>query len=233
MTESKFHQIRLTQPAYTSGRTVEWCFIAPLDEAFKISFKISAGKDVNSVIRDLQQDENVRTAYTYHKNKDGELDGSFEEFFDDGTIKQSGEYKNGKLDGTVKKWYTNGQLRRMETYKDGVLDGPYESYYTSGQLQQRGTIKDRKHVGDYEVWRGNGTLEAKGQFGNDGSRTGLWYDTLPPGLAWKFYKDDIVIADSYEEDRLKEKVIEIFSTDFPDTISIKPHDQRFPASPQP
>jgi antitoxin component YwqK of YwqJK toxin-antitoxin module len=53
--------------------------------------------------------------------KDGELDGLFTRWFDNGKKWIEGTFKDGKEDGLSTEWYENGQKREEEIFKDGKL----------------------------------------------------------------------------------------------------------------
>ena len=50
-------------------------------------------------------------------------DGEYQEWYENGKMKELGNYKSGKQDGLWKSWYKNGKLQEMGTYKDGYKDG--------------------------------------------------------------------------------------------------------------
>mgnify|MGYP001243860537 CR=1 FL=1 len=54
-------------------------------------------------------------------NKDGELDGPYKKYHENGQLEEEGTFKDGKGDGTFKFYDVNGQLRFKETLKDGEL----------------------------------------------------------------------------------------------------------------
>jgi hypothetical protein len=57
--------------------------------------------------------------------------------------------KDGEWDGPYESFYENGQLRRKLIYKDGEVDGPYEEYDRDGQLEEKGTFKDNEKCGEW------------------------------------------------------------------------------------
>ena len=57
--------------------------------------------------------------------------------------------KDGERDGPFETYYENGQLRMKGTMKDGEWDGPGESYHDNGQLKEKGTLKDNEKCGEW------------------------------------------------------------------------------------
>ena len=53
--------------------------------------------------------------------KNGEFDGLYTEWHENGQMASRGTYKNGKEDGLRTRWYENGQKVYERTYKDGEL----------------------------------------------------------------------------------------------------------------
>ena len=82
------------------------------------------------------------------------------EYYDDGTIKYAYSVdENGNKQGPYETYHENGQLWEKCTCKNGKYDGPYESYHENGQLWEKCTYKDGEYDGLYEEYRRNGQLE--------------------------------------------------------------------------
>ena len=63
------------------------------------------------------------------------VDGTFEEFYEDGQLKENSIYKAGKADGPFESYYENGQLESKGSWEDGIiLDSEY--YYENGKLME-------------------------------------------------------------------------------------------------
>ena len=112
--------------------------------------------------------------------KNGELTGSFTEYYENGLKLSEGSYVNGKKNG---KWYTyNDSGRRwiQETYKDGKLDGEYVEWYSNtGQEKIKGNYVNNKRVGKWNTYYTNGQKESEGSYSNnqkDGKWT-TWYNS--------------------------------------------------------
>jgi len=57
--------------------------------------------------------------FVFATTKDGEYDGLYTYWYENGQKKKEGTYKDGKLDGLWTEWYENGQKESEETYKNG------------------------------------------------------------------------------------------------------------------
>jgi hypothetical protein len=121
--------------------------------------------------------------------KDGERDGPYEEYYENGQLTEKGTYKDGERDGPFEWYHENGQLMSRGTFSNGETDGPYENYHGNGQLSSKGTRKDGKLDGPFESYHENGQLVWKGTY-NMGEECGEWieegetvtYPPCPPGL---------------------------------------------------
>jgi|LauGreDrversion4_2_1035121.scaffolds.fasta_scaffold09584_5 antitoxin component YwqK of YwqJK toxin-antitoxin module len=54
---------------------------------------------------------------------DGKLHGSFIEYNEDNSIKQTGFYENGRKQGRFTSYYENGRICACIEYKDDLLNG--------------------------------------------------------------------------------------------------------------
>ena len=79
--------------------------------------------------------------------KDGEPDGLFIYWYENGRKRSEETYKDGKEDGLWTSWYENGQKSEEGTYKDGKEDGLWTSWYENGQKRGEWTYKDGKKEG--------------------------------------------------------------------------------------
>lgn len=87
--------------------------------------------------------------------------------------------KNLPLNGTYEEWYENGQMRVRENYIDGKLDGAFERWHPNGKLKERVLFKNGEKEGLREGWHKNGQLWYRENYKN-GKLEGVseeWYDT--------------------------------------------------------
>jgi len=57
-------------------------------------------------------------------------------------------YKNGEMDGMYKEFYNNGELQRSINYKNGVMDGPMKYYNEEGGVTLEYSFKNGEKVGE-------------------------------------------------------------------------------------
>lgn len=71
-----------------------------------------------------------------HYAADGSLDGSYERFYANGQLAQSGYFYQGQRHGVWREYYATGQLSEEMHYHKGELNGPARSYAPGGKLTQ-------------------------------------------------------------------------------------------------
>ena len=69
----------------------------------------------------------------------GLMNGRYQEWYDDGTIKYSGYYREGQPDEEWSEWYPNGQKSDEITYKNGQRHGVWTEWYDTGETLYEGT----------------------------------------------------------------------------------------------
>ena len=58
-------------------------------------------------------------------------------------------WKDGEFDGPFEEYHENGQLMMIGTYKDRELNGPFERYGRNGELLDRGTLREGEECGEW------------------------------------------------------------------------------------
>jgi len=138
------------------------------------------------------------------KDKDGQKEGVWKEFYSDRTVKTEGTFRNDQRDGYWKEYSERGELLQTTKYVDGVYVedaeelsdlNVKESYYEKGKgegkLKFRGTYREGKKQGTHiwfnedgsidstKVYR-NGFLIAEGKLDISGMRMGFWKEYYYP-----------------------------------------------------
>jgi len=89
----------------------------------------------------------------YGKNKDGEKDGKYKEFYENGQLKYENNYKDGKLEGEFKRFREDGTLQYLQKYSNGKLEGEQIFFYKGIKLKF--FRKNGKMIGEYTVYDKN------------------------------------------------------------------------------
>ena len=107
---------------------------------------------------------------------DGELEGLWEFFDEDGNLIRTGTFRNGEEvnpPDISESFWPNGQLRSRGTYIDEKRDGLWEEFFENGQLESRQTFRDGELNGLFEYCNRNGQIESGGN-SKDGQLDGVW-----------------------------------------------------------
>lgn len=104
---------------------------------------------------------NKSAEYTY---KDGQKEGLCTIWYENGNKKNEYTLKDGKLEGKWTKWFENGYKYVEYTYKAGKKDGFWTSWYANGKKEEEGYYKDDKKDGKYTLWYENGNIKAEGSY---------------------------------------------------------------------
>lgn len=118
----------------------------------------------------------------------GEKSGTVKTYFDNGQLREEGQFDNGNLDGyrkiyhpdgyleviehyrqgefhgTYQKFYSDGQVSVAGEYIDGVMKGVWKTFYPSGQLKDEVMMSDNEENGPFTEYYENGQLKAEGTY---------------------------------------------------------------------
>ncbi len=101
------------------------------------------------------------------------LNGVYEAFFSDSTLKTRGLYQNNVPNGQWEYFYENGLPKMRGTVENGVNQGNWEYFYENGKPQMGGPIFNNLRQGNWKFYFENGKLKSEGPFEN-GQQTGIW-----------------------------------------------------------
>jgi antitoxin component YwqK of YwqJK toxin-antitoxin module len=113
-------------------------------------------------------------------NKDGEFDGLWTKYNQQGSIIQQKDYIDGKLDGVAKFYTADGVINQISEYKDGQLDGVNETFKVDEKsgtkfLSRQDQYKDGNRHGETKFFNKMGKLVSKMLF-EDGIQQGKALD---------------------------------------------------------
>jgi len=146
----------------------------------------------------------------YGKNREGE----WKMYYENGRVKELGEYKNGKHESHWKTFFEDGTLKGEIEYTDDF--GRYTEYYHSGKVLGEGPKTGNKNVGLWRYFAGDGTLLSEGEF-VDGKKNGPWTNYYPSGKPaskgnylgdepsgkWEYFFEDGTVSSVGEFDKGK------------------------------
>ena len=86
----------------------------------------------------------------------------------------NGKFKNGEEDGEWVTYWNNGNLYNKGEYKYGKREEEWVGYFNNGQLKYKGEYKNHKRVGEWVEYWSNGHLWRKGEYNKNGIKVGEW-----------------------------------------------------------
>ena len=108
--------------------------------------------------------------------------GLYTDYFDNGKIKERGNYKKGQKDGLWETWFDNGQKEDSAFYKKDALTGKRIMWHPNGQLQLEsywGKPDDR--IGKWTRYYANGQIESITNFNDKGELHGKHFQYFENG----------------------------------------------------
>lgn len=102
-------------------------------DQFIATYKVVDGVEVKTNEKELYENGKTRMEGAI---KNGEREGAWKVYFDDGTLWSEGSYIEGKRSGEAKNYYPNGKLRYEGFFKGDKKTGHWKFYNESGQLEQ-------------------------------------------------------------------------------------------------
>ncbi|MEM2144090.1 MAG: hypothetical protein QW279_01920, partial [Candidatus Jordarchaeaceae archaeon] len=93
--------------------------------------------------------------------------GKWEEYYTDGSLKSTGEYKNGKKEGEWKYFFRNGNIEQIGKYLQGLPHGKWIWYYENAAVLREEIFVKGKREGEFFEFSEKGDTILKGYFIND------------------------------------------------------------------
>ena len=84
------------------------------------------------------------------------LNGSYNEYYLNKSLKEQGQFKKGLKDGIWRRWNEQGSLTEIYTWKLGLRSGKYELFDEQGKLRQSGSYDHDQlivHKDSSSFWR--------------------------------------------------------------------------------
>ena len=114
----------------------------------------------------IGEDKQAYSGFIVVNYLDGELNGAYTRFYEDGKKRVETKYLKDKLEGEYKEYYENGKPKLISNYKDDQLNGKYLSYYEDGKLESSCYYKENELNGECIKYYTNGKVKEKSLFKN-------------------------------------------------------------------
>jgi antitoxin component YwqK of YwqJK toxin-antitoxin module len=120
---------------------------------------------------------------------DGKPDGSFEYFYPDGKVAQTGSYNNGDIEGESIIYFPGGNTFGKQFFVAGNKNGRQQYFFPEGKLSFVVNYTKGLKEGKYESYYKDGTIQESAAYVTD-SLDGVYRYYYPSGKLWteKFYK---------------------------------------------
>lgn len=132
----------------------------------------------------------VKEQYYVKDSLNPSLQGLYESFFSDGSIKTRGYYKNNTPDSLWMYFYENGGIKASGNLRNGSKFGLWQFFYENGNINMKGHIYSDKKEGTWTYYYENGQLKIEGEYHRD-KKSGLWK---------YYYEDGTLKADAFYEE---------------------------------
>jgi len=107
--------------------------------------------------------------------KNGELNGQFMSWYEDGKLKQKGFMRAGHMVGRWTRWHANGKIQDRINWVNGKPQGKFRSYHPNGKTAILGEFKLGLKDGLWTEFDEQGRVQSKGRFLCDG-KIGDWIE---------------------------------------------------------
>lgn len=151
---SEYHQDVISRNTSATTKMVEWT----RDKLAEIhNFHHEGYHPNNEKVRFFYHDNSWHINAIGDLNGAGQPVGLFKFFYESGALSSTGNFnKNGEREGRWISFHENGDTARVVYYQAGVLDGPNREYHSNGNLSVRATYKTDKPHGRAEIFDRHG-----------------------------------------------------------------------------
>lgn len=139
------------------------------------------------VWREYSEEGEIERSYLYKNGiivgegiitEQGERDGAWIEYYDDGLLKGQGKYDRDIKVGPWKYYHRNGEIEQTGSYNEnGNLSGDWQWFYDSGTLQRKENFKNGMAEGTMIEYDELGKVIIEGTYYR-GMEDGFWYYEL-------------------------------------------------------
>lgn len=154
---------------------------------------------------------------TYEVNKEGQKDGKYIAYFENGTVRETAQYtkgvltgprtifhptgkpeteelrnQEGALDGAFRVYYPQGGVMLEKTYTNDKITGILKAYYPSGKIKEEVSMVENEENGPFTEYYMNGAIHWKGTYRNGDNEYGLLHEYDSLGGTIKVMKCDTI-----------------------------------------
>ncbi len=168
------------------------------------NIKTNANRIALEGMNNYYKDKSSDSYNDYHENgklkeegyyENGERNGHFKFYYANGKLEEEGTYKDNRAVGLYKWYDLKGKLLEERNYENGISNGLCKEYYASGKIKKKYYYKDAKITGLFLVFRANGVLRSRENYKDD-KKDGTFETFHPNGKIKSVnkYKNDVKIS---------------------------------------
>ena len=114
----------------------------------------------------------ISEIYNY-TTEDSLLNGSYESFYLNGSLKSFGWFDQNKPDSLWRYYFENGRKKAEGKFKLGIPSGKWTYYYENGNLKSEGILKGNFKSGFWKFYYENDGEKSNGNY-LDNKKVGIW-----------------------------------------------------------
>ena len=157
------------------NRQGEWLWYHSTGELFRTGQYIDG--EFDGVVTDYYKDGGLSASYNF---KMGKRNGISEYYKLIGYKYEEQDYIDGLLDGEVRNYYPDGTLEAVSKVKADQKEGPQINYYEDGSIRSKSNYVADKLTGEHVTYFRNGVIDFKEHF-NEGKSNGAFISVYKNG----------------------------------------------------
>ncbi len=131
-------------------------------------------------LKNYYDSDSTKVSEIYHYSiKDSTLEGSYEAFYLNGSLKTFGWYEDNLADSVWHYYYENGRKKVEGRFRKGTPHGMWKYYYENGNIKSEGVLNGSSKEG---LW--------KFYFENDGEKSNGFYENNQKTGIWNYFFED-------------------------------------------
>ena len=118
--------------------------------------------------------DSTKVSEVYHFSvKDSTLEGTYEAFYLNGSLKTFGWYTKNYPDSVWHYYYENGRKKAVGRFKKGIPRGLWKYYFENGNIKSEGRLEGTSKEGDWKYYYENDGEKSSGKYVNN-QKEGIW-----------------------------------------------------------
>ena len=118
--------------------------------------------------------DSAQVSEVYHYSiKDSTLQGTYEAFYLNGSLKTYGWYEKNRPDSVWHYYYENGRKKAIGRFKKGVPKGYWKYYFENGNIKSEGKLSGSSKEGFWKFYYENDGVKSSGNYAKN-QKDGIW-----------------------------------------------------------